>query len=61
MINTFYLKISKYAFIIIQEIIRRRWRPLEEMCCFFGPYTEHTMKLYGETGLYLTDKSYYVV
>lgn len=27
----------------------------------FGPYTEHTLKPFGETGLYLTDKSYYVV
>lgn len=34
---------------------------MKEMCCFFGPYTEHTIKTFGEIGLYLTDKSYYAV
>lgn len=34
---------------------------MKEICCFFGPYTENTLKPFGETDLYFTDKSYNVV
>lgn len=34
---------------------------MKEAYCFIGPYTEHIIKAFGETGIYLTDKSYYVI